>query len=264
MPDTAAKKSAAKPPAADRPSTNHDRVHQAQMTASRAPEWLSLTARFQPDEIEKLPKPLQRDGVKARCQQGTDASADGHHCGGWHSRAVHLDYVGHAGITTRLNEALGQEGWTFEPYAHDEFGLPLIRGGQFWGRLTLHRMGMRPADGSPRLDVSKVDVAESFNSTQEAWGDCLRRCAMRFGIGTYLWSKSERAQAAEAPDLGPAAAKAWADANAELTDANVRKVWAKASAAGLLDQQIEHGNGEWDTLRDALSRLGHSLAGDGA
>lgn len=150
--------------------------------------WAKLTEPFPEDWVEKLPKPLKsRDDNKGRCQaESTDQrsgpyfSADGHYCGGWHARSVHLDYVGHAGITMRLNDVLGAEGWDFQPYAESQDGLPVISSSAFWAKLTI-------------LGVTKWELAANFNGPQEALGDALRRCAMRFGIGTYLWSKSDHA-----------------------------------------------------------------------
>jgi hypothetical protein len=156
--------------------------------------WERLAAPFPQEDLERLPKPLQRDDRnKGRCAELPDGrpnpySADGYYCGGWHSRSVHLTYVGHAGITTRLNQVLTPAGWEFGPVAVDPAGLPLIQRGEFWAELKI-------IDPDSGLVATKTDVAANFNSTQEAWGDALRRCAMRFGVGTYLWSKSEAAHA---------------------------------------------------------------------
>lgn len=174
---------------------------------------------FNPDEIEKLPKVLSKDDRnRDRCQRGSRVSADGHYCGGWHARAMHLDYVGHAGITDRLNEV--DPGWDYE-FMHVELppwagaavaslyeagtpdalaearrlvrshGRPLSQDGGYWIRLTvlgITRMGFGDAAGK-----------SGANATKEVIGDALRNAAMRFGVGTYLWSKSE---AAEAKRLG--------------------------------------------------------------
>lgn len=163
--------------------------------AERDPRWEQLTAPFPPDWIEKLPKVLSKqDQRKGRCRADADGqyvSADGHYCGGWHSRAVHLDYVGHAGITMRLNDVVGPEGWDWQPVAHDENGLPLASRGEFWIWLTI-------------LGVTKLGVGDDFNgSSKQAIGDALRNAAMRFGIGTYLWSKSDAAHALAARDDQP-------------------------------------------------------------
>ena len=145
--------------------------------------WEALRAPFPPEEIEKLPKPLSReDRDKGKCLEGSRYSADGHYCGGWHARSIHLDYVGHGGICMRLNEVVGPENWSLEPFALSPEGLPLMARGEFWVKLTI-------------LGVTKMEVAANYSSTQEAVGDALRRAAMRFGVGTYLWSKSDRAAA---------------------------------------------------------------------
>lgn len=157
--------------------------------------WERLAAPFPQEDLERLPKPLSRDDRnRGRCAELPDGrpnpySADGYYCGGWHARSVHLTYVGHAGITTRLNQVLTPGGWEFGPLAtHPQSGLPYMERGEFWATLTIKD----PETGEP---VSKTDLAANYNSTQEAWGDALRRCAMRFGVGTYLWSKSEAAHA---------------------------------------------------------------------
>lgn len=146
-----------------------------------AETWAALTAPFPEDWVEKLPKPVKgKDEDRGRCQEGARYSADGHYCGGWHARAVHLDYVGHAGITMRLNDVLGPAGWDFQPFALDGDAMPVIGRAEFWAKLTI-------------LGVTKWELAANFAGPQEAIGDALRRCAMRFGIGTYLWSKSDHA-----------------------------------------------------------------------
>lgn len=203
--------------------------------------WARLRAPFDTSWIEKLPKPLQRnDDNKGRCQAETPAngrggpfySADGYYCGGWHARSVHLDYIGHAGITMRLNDVVGPAGWDLEPVATTDDGLPLMRGGEFWARLTI-------------LDVSKVDLAANYNSTQEAWGDALRRTAMRFGIGTYLWAKSEfAAELAAYREPSDARAQEVADLidAGKLTDLD--QAVAEAKAGGYLEHVIRLGEGE--------------------
>jgi hypothetical protein len=152
--------------------------------------WEALCRPFAADEIEKLPKTMRRDDQdRGTCAQGSRYSADGFFCGKYHARAIHLDYVGHAGITMRLNDVLGPEGWDFRPYATTPEGLPLISASVFYASLTI-------------LGVTKWDMAANFNGPQEAYGDALRRCAMRFGVGTYLWSKSDTAAAlADQPPL---------------------------------------------------------------
>lgn len=209
--------------------------------------WEKLAAPFDVTWVEKLPKQVRRDDQdKSRCEQGSYASADGHYCGGWHARSVHLDYIGHAGITMRLNDVVGPGGWTLEPVAVTPEGLPLMARGEFWARLTI-------------LGVSHVDLAANFNSTQEAWGDALRRTAMRFGIGTYLWAKSEYAAELAsfrepAPGESPAD-RAQADAD-KLGEQRwplntVDAVAARAAAAGYVDESVTF-RGNTMTLGGAL------------
>jgi hypothetical protein len=164
--------------------------------------WERLTAPFRPDEIELLPKPF-KNSTDASCQV----------CGGYHGLpAAHLSYVGHAGLTMRLNEV--DPGWWWEPLHPDideralaallqntagvagtldalewlaKHSPPRIENGGIWIRLHvagIERLGFGDADGktgAPR-DV-KVMI-----------GDAIRNAGMRMGIGTYLWSKSEKAK----------------------------------------------------------------------
>lgn len=195
MPET----ETAKPAAARRTGKTaaQEKAAEAAQANREAPRsvWERLAEPFPQEDLERLPKPLSRDDRnRGRCaelpnNQANPYSADGYYCGGWHARAVHLTYVGHAGITTRLNQVLTPGGWEFGPLAKNpQTGLPHMERGEFWATLTIKD----PETGEP---VSKTDLAANYNSTQEAWGDALRRCAMRFGVGTYLWSKSEAAHA---------------------------------------------------------------------
>jgi Rad52/22 family double-strand break repair protein len=154
--------------------------------------WAALTRPFDADEIEKKPQPIRRgDDNKGRCEdtdRGRAYSADGVFCGGWHAPSVHLDYVGHAGITTRLNEVVGPDGWDWEPLAWTEDGLPRWSNGGMWIRLTIM--------GTSKMGFGDPGSNTGPNGIKECIGDALRNAAMRFGVGTYLWSKSERARAA--------------------------------------------------------------------
>lgn len=147
-----------------------------------------LSASFPQDQIEKLPKPLKggRDQPRFQCKQGTQASADGYHCGGYHSRAIHLDYIGHATITERLNSV--DPFWTIEfMVKHPETGEPKVDADGTWFNMTV--LGVtRPCVG----DAGGKGL--TANGRKELIGDAIRNGAMRFGVGTYLWSKSEEAE----------------------------------------------------------------------
>lgn len=232
-----------------------------QADAARAvlqPLWDRLAAPFPDDEVEKLPKTLRRDdNDKGDCRQGSRYSADGFHCGGYHARAIHLDYVGHAGITMRLNDVAGPANWELRPLGWSDQGLPAYNRDHFWVALTI-------------LGTTKIDVAENYRTIQEAWGDGLRRAASRFGIGTYLWSKSDRALALRQADPTPPpdrTSEAMAFYNRALATTDVTEVgqvWREASAAGVLDVQVDELDGSRETLRAAIERYGNSLRGGGA
>lgn len=148
------------------------------MTGDVEAKWKALRAPFAEDEVELLPKPYSKDSPKGNCKD----------CGGYHGLpAVHLSYVGHAGLTMRLDDVVGPAGWSWEPFALDAAGLPAMGHGGMWIRLTI-------------LDVTKIGFGDANgktgpSATKEIIGDALRNAAMRFGIGTYLWSKSDKAHA---------------------------------------------------------------------
>lgn len=157
--------------------------------------WKRLTARFEADEIEKRPQvncwkctankkqPNGRELCdehprKVRCDVCAQFMTAGH---------VHLDYVGHAGITMRLNEVLTPAGWNWRPMAYTLAGTPLLSDGGMWILLTIGsvtRIGFGDASGKPMTP----------SAIKEIIGDGIRNAGMRFGIATYLWSKSNAAE----------------------------------------------------------------------
>ena len=138
---------------------------------------------FSPDEIEKLPKYI---GRKVNGKIPKEAYGNCPECGKRHPLpAIHLDYVGHAGITDRLNDVDPE--WQWEPLAFDQFGLPLYdQNGGLWIRLTVL--------GVTRYGYGDAQGKVGPNAVKEIIGDAIRNAAMRFGVATYLWSKSEKAE----------------------------------------------------------------------
>lgn len=67
-------------------------------------------------------------------------------------------------------------------------GTPLLTDGGMWARMTV-------------LGVTRIGFGDppgrnsGPNAIKETIGDFIRNAAMRFGVGTYLWSKSEAAAA---------------------------------------------------------------------
>jgi hypothetical protein len=145
------------------------------MTEMTAEKVTALRRPFPAESIGKLPKPVKaRDEDKGKCEPGSRYSADGHFCGGWHARSVHLDYVGHAAATDRLLTV--DPFWSWEPMAVDATGLPAIDGaGNLWIRLTI-------------CGVTRLGVGDGKNA-KEAIGDAIRNAAMRFGVALDLWAK---------------------------------------------------------------------------
>ncbi len=150
----------------------------------------TLPARYaQPDPttLAVLPKPTKRDAEKGKCEV----------CGGWHGLpAVHLSYMGHAEVTLALIEA--DPLWTWRPVAFDhETGGPSIdvQGNRLvlWGYLTVC--------GVERMCVGTCE-AKKDDPEKELIGDLLRNGAMRFGIGTKLWSKATDADPAGSGSAG--------------------------------------------------------------
>jgi hypothetical protein len=148
------------------------------------PRWKALAAPFDPDQIELKPQALSKDDRdRHACKAGTQASADGIYCSGYHVRAVHLHYVGHAGITARLDEV--DPHWNWEPMARTDKGLPLIDNGILWIYLTVL--------GVTRIGLGDAGGRTGPQAAKEIVGDAIRNGAMRFGVAVYLWSKSKHA-----------------------------------------------------------------------
>ena len=138
---------------------------------------------FSADQIEKLPKYCGKKDQYGKIPKSAYGTCP--ECGKRHPLpAVHLDYVGHAGITERLNEV--DPFWNWEPMGYTQTGLPLIVDGTMWIKLTVL--------GITRIGVGDAQGKTGPNAIKEIIGDAIRNAAMRFGVATYLWSKSEKAE----------------------------------------------------------------------
>jgi hypothetical protein len=180
----------------------------------------ALREPFKPEQIDKLPKTLSRDDKdRGKCTPGSKYSADGAVCNGYHARAVHLDYVGHAQVTARLLDV--DPLWSWEPFAIDDRGLPALdSAGGLWIRLTV--------SGMTRIGYGDAQGKNGPNAVKEAIGDALRNAAMRFGVALDLWSKSDIGAAADSH-----AAREWV-VEAQAADGvdAIREIWKHARAAG--------------------------------
>jgi len=99
-----------------------------------------------------------------------------------------LDYVSHAAVTQRLNDAAPD--WTYDVKAveaKDDNGWPHVVA--VFGTMTI--------GGVSRQEVGAVDSPSSYGQElKEAISDFVRRAAMRFGVALDLWSKEDLQSAA--------------------------------------------------------------------
>lgn len=152
--------------------------------------WEILQAPFAAESVSLLPR-YTGDKNTPKAQRDKHMCPE---CGVRHEfPAMHLSYVGHADITMRFNEA--DPAWSWEPMGFDAQGLPALdANGGLWAWLTI--LGVRkPAYGDPGVDYQGNSKAGTPDGMKEAIGDMLRNGAMRFGVGTALWSKSDKAKA---------------------------------------------------------------------
>ncbi len=164
--------------------------------------WKKLSEPFEDKELELLAKYTGKKDSDNKVPKTAYKSCS--ECGGYHPfPCIHLTYVGHAGITDRLN-SIGPENWSWEPMALDSLGQPLMTNGGMWIWMTV--LGKKlPAYGD--AGGKAVDGKTAGNAIKEVIGDAIRNGAMRFGVGTYLWSKSEKAKDMLEDDEPPAASK---------------------------------------------------------
>lgn len=151
-----------------------------------AEEAAALRKPFDPGEIGKLPRITCgkcRDAQTKCC--GEHKKAKCAECDNWITTGhMHLDYVGHGSVRSRLLEV--DPGWWWEPLAWDANGLPLVveRGRDlvFWIRLSVLN--------TVRIGVGTVDKGAA-DADKQLIGDALRNTAMSFGVALDLWIKAK-------------------------------------------------------------------------
>lgn len=95
---------------------------------------------------------------------------------------IYLDFVGHGYLTARFLDV--DPLWTWEPFALDALGLPLLdEHGGLWIRLTIA--------GVTRIGYGDAAGKKGPNAVKEAIGDALRNAGMRFGAALDLWCKGD-------------------------------------------------------------------------
>jgi len=136
-----------------------------------------------------------------------------------------LSYMGHAEVTLALIDV--DPAWTWTPVAIDpETGGPKIalQGKRLvlWGYLEVL--------GVSRLCVGTCDAGKG-DPEKELIGDLLRNGAMRFGIGTKLWSKATDADPAGSGRAGGYDRSRSQDGGGGRTAANVADTTPSGPAA---------------------------------
>lgn len=190
---------------------------------------------FPPEAIGKLPRVTCRACSKAPgkvCDKHSKVSCEV--CRNWITTAhIHLDFVGHAGVTDRL--LVVDPEWSWEPVAFDEGGAPLIRmvgsEASMWIRLTVA--------GVTRLGVGTAN-SDVFELPKQLISDALRNAAMRFGVALDLWSKEDLQAVSGAPPLPEEGAASPAtrnngggDATPEVSANQLARARARAQALTL-------------------------------
>lgn len=163
----------------------------AEAIAAATPDVAALTPAerlrqpFPPSQIGLLPQPYKKDSPKGNCAE----------CGKWHGLpAMHLDFVGHGAVTDRLLDVDPE--WTWEPFALDDHGLPLLdRFGNLWIRLTINGVTRPGVGDGPSMKV--------------CIGDALRNAAMRFGVALDLWIRGQEDDPGQAGESLPEPEIVW-------------------------------------------------------
>ena len=158
------------------------------MTAAPFPaEWTpevahALAKPFDPAQIGKLP----RGGDNAAKDQWRFCSDCKQKAP---PRHFHVDYIGHAIVTDRLNSVVGPAGWswTLLTVERDSSGRLLA----VVGEMTVLGHTRGPEVGAPA-----ATQREYGDALKSAISDYICRAAMRFGVALDLWAKQQLESAA--------------------------------------------------------------------
>jgi hypothetical protein len=151
--------------------------------------WTELRKPFPAEEVGKLPRVTCPNCSDRRKDCNEHKKSKCKVCDAYVSeRHIHIDYVGHADVTSRLLAADPE--WNWEPKAEDEHGMPAFDTDDsgnpvgLWIKLT--------AGGVTRLGYGSVPSGQP-DAVKVLIGDALRNAAMRFGVALDLWAKGDRA-----------------------------------------------------------------------
>lgn len=185
----------------------------------------AMRADFPASAIGKLPRITCPDCSDRSKQCSRHQRRKCELCDNYHSTAaIHLDFVGHAHLTERLNEV--DPGWDWLPAAFDDDGLPkLTGGGNLW---IILRFGGRFFQG-----VGDAPNKKGGDALKEMIGDALRNVGMRRGAALSLWMKERDVPEGEGDDapVNGTAAPATETAKAAAAAPTAKKAPAKKAAA---------------------------------
>lgn len=155
--------------------------------------WKRLREPFRPEQIGKLPRVYC-----GKCRdQKQSKHCDSHNlircdiCRNRISEAhLHLDYVGHAAVTSRLLEV--DPAWNWRPCMPAELELlPAPGPNGMW--IVLRVLGV---DRYGYGDTEGTQLAAA-DAVKARLSDAIKNAAMRFGVGLDIWSKEDLAGNAE-------------------------------------------------------------------
>jgi hypothetical protein len=211
--------------------------------------WQELRKPFPKEVMGLLPKVSCYNCAQAgkQARSAFDKHCDKHKmikcgdCGAYITEGhIHLDFVGHAAITDRLNAACGPENWELIPLGFDEQGNPKLDSqGQLWCSLTI-------------FGARKLCVGDGATSGKELIGDALRNGAMRFGVALDLWTKEELESTLDQPELkshkptaekpapepAPAPKATAINPDKPASAASKAAIWGKLKAKGIVRENV--------------------------
>lgn len=160
------------------------------MTAAEFPTaWTPEVARalakpFDSQQVGKLPRGGDDvpKGQWSRCRECKQKTPPNH---------FHVDYIGHAVVTDRLNSVVGPAGWswTLVTVERDQGGRLLA----VVGEMTVLEHTKGPEIGTPAQTQR-----EYGDALKSAISDYICRAAMRFGVALDLWAKQQLESASAA------------------------------------------------------------------
>jgi hypothetical protein len=131
-----------------------------------------LRREFEPAQVGKLPRITKKDGVESWCDT----------CRQKLKPHIHIDFVGHANVTDRLNHVAPDWSYTIDHIETVGGHIAGIQGTMTIGGKSLPESGALDRPG-PWGEELKLAIS-----------DFICRGAMRFGVGLDLWIKGEAAK----------------------------------------------------------------------